>query len=128
MKYYSDVTKKMYETISDLEAAEKEASEKTNARKEDAAKVEAAFNEMVAARRSMKKLCASSVRSTEHTIAQSSRKVIPSLLIGATLFLICCNKNSPQSFFSLRGKLYFSIYIYCITLTSFASSIYLLCK
>lgn len=55
MKYYSDVTKKMYETISDLEAAEKEASEKTNARKEDAAKVEAAFNEMVTARKKYEK-------------------------------------------------------------------------
>lgn len=56
MKYYSDVTKKMYETISDLEVAEKEVSEKTNARKEDAAKVEAAFNEMVEARKNYEKV------------------------------------------------------------------------
>lgn len=55
MKYYSDITKKVYDTISDLEAAEKEVSEKTNARKEDAAKVEAAFNEMSAARKKYEK-------------------------------------------------------------------------
>ena len=56
MKYYSDVTKKVYDTVGDLEAAEKEVSEKTNARKEDAAKVEAAFNEMSTARKKYEKV------------------------------------------------------------------------
>lgn len=50
MKYYSDVTKKIYNTEDDLNKAEKAVSEKETSRKEDAEKVKAAFDELAKAR------------------------------------------------------------------------------
>ena len=58
MKYYSDITKKMYDTIPELENAEKAVAEKNNARKQDAEKVETAFNAFVAAREAYEKTLA----------------------------------------------------------------------
>jgi seryl-tRNA synthetase len=58
MKYYSDITKKLYETEADLKAAEKavkeaeeQKAEAAKAKKEDASKVEDAFKARNAARR-----------------------------------------------------------------------------
>ena len=50
MKYYSEVTKKMYDTVKDLEKAEKEIKDKNDERKTAAAAVEKAYNELVEAR------------------------------------------------------------------------------
>lgn len=56
MKYYSEITKKMYNSVKELEQAEKEISDKNNARKEDAAKVEKAYKDWVAARENYSKV------------------------------------------------------------------------
>lgn len=45
MKYYSEVTKKIYDSVNELKEAEAKATEKANARKLDAEKVEKAFND-----------------------------------------------------------------------------------
>ena len=45
MKYYSEITKKVYDTVNDLKAAEESVAEKANVRKKDAEAVEKAFNE-----------------------------------------------------------------------------------
>lgn len=50
MKYYSEITKKMYDTVKDLEKAEKEIKDKNDERKTAAAAVEKAYNELVEAR------------------------------------------------------------------------------
>lgn len=50
MKYYSEVTKKMYDSVRDLEKAEKEIKDKNDERKTAAAAVEKAYNELVEAR------------------------------------------------------------------------------
>lgn len=50
MKYYSEVTRKMYDTVKDLEKAEKEIRDKNVERKTAAAAVEKAYNELVEAR------------------------------------------------------------------------------
>ena len=39
MKYYSDITKKLYESVEDLKKAEAEITDKTTARKKDAQEV-----------------------------------------------------------------------------------------
>jgi len=51
MKYYSEITKNMYDTTEELEEAERIASEKVNARKKDAEAVEAAYKAMIDARK-----------------------------------------------------------------------------
>lgn len=56
MKYYSEITKKMYDSVKELENAEKEVSDKNNARKEDAAKVEKAYKDWMAARENYSKV------------------------------------------------------------------------
>lgn len=56
MKYYSEVTKKMYDSVRELELAEKEVQNKNNARKEDAAKVEKAYADLVTARENYSKV------------------------------------------------------------------------
>ena len=43
MKYYSEVTKKIYDSVNELKEAEAKITEKANARKLDAEKVEKAF-------------------------------------------------------------------------------------
>ena len=43
MKYYSEVTKKLYDSVEDLKKAELEVTNKAAARKKDADKVEYAF-------------------------------------------------------------------------------------
>ncbi len=69
MRYYSDMTRKFYETPEACEKAElqlkeererkeAEALQKTNARKEAAKKVETAYNELVSARKNYQKLLA----------------------------------------------------------------------
>lgn len=50
MKYYSEVTKKVYDTVNELKEAEMEITNKVNARKADAEKVEAAYKACVDAR------------------------------------------------------------------------------
>lgn len=50
MKYYSEITKKMYDSVKELEKAEKETNDKNNARKEDAMKVERAEKAWIEAR------------------------------------------------------------------------------
>lgn len=47
MKYYSEVTKKVYDTVNDLKAAETAITEKTAKRKADADYVESTFKEYV---------------------------------------------------------------------------------
>ena len=51
MRYYSDKTKTLYDSVEDLEKAEKAITDRAAARKKDASEVEAAFNEMVKARK-----------------------------------------------------------------------------
>lgn len=51
MKYYSEVTKKIYNSVKELEKVEKEIEEKDNARKTDAARVEEAAKKLAAARK-----------------------------------------------------------------------------
>lgn len=46
MKFYSEVCHKVYDSVEDLEAAEKEALEAKDARKIEAEKVEAAYKAM----------------------------------------------------------------------------------
>lgn len=46
MKYYSETTKKMYDSIKELEVAEAEALKEKDARKEAAEKVKAAANQV----------------------------------------------------------------------------------
>lgn len=50
MKYYSEVTNKVYDTVNALKEAEMEVTNKANARKADAEKVEAAEKACVEAR------------------------------------------------------------------------------
>ena len=50
MKYYSEVTNKVYDTVNELKEAEAEITNKANARKADAEKVEAARKKWVDAR------------------------------------------------------------------------------
>ena len=50
MKYYSEVTKKIYDSVNELKQAESEITEKANARKKDAEIVEKAFNDYQNAR------------------------------------------------------------------------------
>lgn len=50
MKYYSEVTNKVYDTVNALKEAEMEVTNKANARKADAGKVEAAEKACVEAR------------------------------------------------------------------------------
>ncbi len=47
MKYYSEVTKKMYDSVRDLEKAEREIKDKNDERKTAAAAVEKAYDELV---------------------------------------------------------------------------------
>lgn len=47
MKYYSEVTKKVYDTVNELKEAEMEVTNKVNARKADAEKVEVAYKACV---------------------------------------------------------------------------------
>ena len=58
MKYYSEVTKKIYDTTDELEKAEKAITDKAAARKKDAAEVENAYTEMVKARENYNKVLA----------------------------------------------------------------------
>lgn len=51
MKYYSEVTKNMYDSVDELENAEKALSNKTAERKKDAAEVESAYNALIDARK-----------------------------------------------------------------------------
>lgn len=50
MKYFSEVTNKVYDTVNELKEAESEITSKANARKADAEKVEAARKKWVDAR------------------------------------------------------------------------------
>ena len=50
MKYFSEVTNKVYDTVNALKEAEAEVTNKANARKADAEKVEAAYKACVDAR------------------------------------------------------------------------------
>lgn len=50
MKYYSEITNKVYDTVNALKEAEMEVTNKANARKADAEKVEAAYKACVDAR------------------------------------------------------------------------------
>lgn len=50
MKYYSEVTKKVYDTVNELKEEEAKIADKANARKVDAEKVEAARKKWVDAR------------------------------------------------------------------------------
>ena len=50
MKYYSEVTKKVYDTVNELKEAEMKVTNEVNARKADAEKVEAAYKACVDAR------------------------------------------------------------------------------
>ena len=56
MKYYSDVTKKLYESVEDLKKAEAELTDKATARKRDADKVEKAYNAYIEARKEYEKV------------------------------------------------------------------------
>lgn len=51
MKFYSEITKKMYDTMRELDKAEKEAKDKNDERKTAAAAVERAYDELVAVRK-----------------------------------------------------------------------------
>lgn len=55
MKYYSEVTKKMYDSVKELEKAESELNEKVNMRKNDALLVEKAYDELMNARKKFDK-------------------------------------------------------------------------
>lgn len=55
MKYYSEITKKIYDSVNDLKEAEAEIQNKANARKKDAELVEKAFNDYRAARANYEK-------------------------------------------------------------------------
>lgn len=61
MKYYSEITKKVYDTVSELKAAECQVQDRANARKKDAEVVEKAFNNYRTARaeyeKAMKDFC-----------------------------------------------------------------------
>ena len=56
MKYYSDVTKKLYESVDELKKAEAEITDKAAARKKDAEKVEKAYNAYIEARKEYEKV------------------------------------------------------------------------
>lgn len=56
MKYYSDVTKKLYESVDELKKAESEIVDKAAARKRDADKVEKAYNAYIEARKEYEKV------------------------------------------------------------------------
>ena len=56
MKYYSDVTKKLYESVDELKKAEAEITDKAAARKKDADKVEKAYNAYIEARKEYEKV------------------------------------------------------------------------
>ena len=56
MKYYSEITKKMYDSVRELEKAEKEVNDKNNARREDAMKVERAEKAWIEARENYSKV------------------------------------------------------------------------
>lgn len=51
MKYYSEVTKKMYDSVKELEKAEREIKDKNDERKTAAAAVEKAYDELVNVRK-----------------------------------------------------------------------------
>ena len=51
MKYYSEITKNMYNSVEDLQKAEKAMEDRTNERKNAAEKVDKAYNNMVKARK-----------------------------------------------------------------------------
>lgn len=55
MKYYSEITNKVYDTVNALKEAEMEVTNKANARKADAEKVEAAEKACVEARMAYEK-------------------------------------------------------------------------
>ena len=55
MKYYSEVTNKVYDTVNALKEAEMEVANKANARKADAEKVEAAEKACIEARAAYEK-------------------------------------------------------------------------
>ena len=55
MKYYSEITKKVYDTVNELKQAEDAVNEKANARKLDAEKVEKAYNAYLDARKEYEK-------------------------------------------------------------------------
>lgn len=55
MKYYSEITKKVYDTVNELKQAEDAVNEKANARKLDAEKVEKAFENLKNARAAYEK-------------------------------------------------------------------------
>lgn len=50
MKYYSEITNKVYNTVNELKEAESEVTSKANARKADAEKVEVARKKWIEAR------------------------------------------------------------------------------
>lgn len=56
MKYYSDVTKKLYESVDELKKAEAEITDKATARKKDADKVEKAYDAYIEARKEYEKV------------------------------------------------------------------------
>ena len=58
MKYYSDVTKRLYDSVTDLKNAEAEITDKAAARKKDAEKVEKAYNAYIEARKEYEKTLA----------------------------------------------------------------------
>lgn len=58
MKYYSDVTKKLYESVDELKKAEAELTDRAAARKKDADKVEKAYDAYIEARKEYEKVLA----------------------------------------------------------------------
>ena len=58
MRYYSDVTKKLYESVDDLKKAEAEITDKATARKKDAEKVESVYKAYIEARKEYEKTLA----------------------------------------------------------------------
>ena len=51
MKYYSEITKNMYDSVDELKNAEEALASKTTERKKDAAEVEKAYNALLDARK-----------------------------------------------------------------------------
>ena len=87
MKFYSEITKKMYDTVKDLEKAEKETKDKNDERKAAAAAVDKAYNDLVAAREKYSKVlndfCSkygAYHRSIKSTDSDASWKSLSSLL------------------------------------------------
>lgn len=73
MKYYSDVTKKLYESVDELKKAEAEITDKAAARKKDADKVEKAYNAYIEAQKEYERILADfcSKHGTYHRIYTS---------------------------------------------------------